>query len=182
MPNPNWMSRNWLVIWGDPQNSNLLLTDTVSFASTTLNFWHNIPGVTPSVQPWGTLDTITATGAIGNTNPENTPFQITYDATQDQLTCTMGTPPSGLHWGSIVLGAFAGALAGTVAGVVAGSLLKGFLTGLVAGSTGSFVAARQIEPETGQGGPTITWVANDGGPGSIPKAIPQAVPPVKATA
>lgn len=184
MSNPNWMSSNWLVTQGDPQSS-FFMTDTLAFTGTTVNLQHNFPGATLSAQPWGTLDstTITPNGATGYRTSDNRQFQITYDATKDQLTCTMDSPPSEQPWVSVALGALSGALAGAAVGIVAGSVLRGFITGLLAASTGSLVMAARSGSglNATQTNSSIIWVANDGGP--VPKPHPGENPepyPIRA--
>jgi hypothetical protein len=174
---PSWMSNSWQVVMVDPGSTTLgvFTTDTVVFTSPNkITYQHNIPQTTTSAQDWGTWDTVTATGLSGHTSSGNTPFHIDYDTSTGQLTCYLDAPPSPRrHLGAVVMGAILGALAGAAAGVLAGSPLQGFLTGLLAASTGSLVtAARGGLADSTTGGPTVTWVANDGSSGTQPKPHP----------
>ncbi len=169
--NPTWMNETWYMVGS---------TDTVSFTGTQVN----ISGAT--AQPWGTLDAFATDGGTGyGHKSDGTPFQISYDASLNQLTCTQSGPSPQIPWTAMTLGILAGTLLGGLTGLAARSLPVGAAAGLVA-ATGSLVTFRRVTGGHGSAvtgtGSANTWVAVDPDGRVIGKPGPQAVPPVRATA
>jgi hypothetical protein len=156
---PRWVYETWRISTG------LDTGQTVTFRSNA--------SATEQAQAWGRLTTTTATQVAGETT--SLPLQaFSIDCFEGQLICFSWPPTTSgrrslRRIGAIALGVSAGALIGIGVGLAAGFLGSSFFTILatafiasMASVTGVHIIMQTTKPVAG-GGPSPTWVANDGG-------------------
>jgi hypothetical protein len=177
---PSWVGETWRISTG------LDIGQTVTFCSN--------PSVTDQAQAWGKLTPATVdtppTRVEGITSSQ--PLQkFSIDLVgEGQLICfSWPLPTSGprslRRIGAIALGVSASALIGIGAGLAASFPSSAFLPILATAFIASIASAISVHIITGAsqpsaaGGPTPTWVANDGGAGAQ-KDLQRSAPALKA--
>jgi hypothetical protein len=168
---PSWVYETWRI------SSGLDIGQTVTFRPNA--------SATDQTQAWGKLTTTTVNTTTVNTPPtqvegvtSSQPLQkFSIDLVGGQLICfSWPLPTSGprslRRIGAIALGVSAGAAIGVWVGLAAGFPGSPFLRILTTALFASIVSAISVHTmlhasqPSATGGPSPTWVANDGGAGS----------------
>jgi hypothetical protein len=186
----DWIDKIWYVEQVDDNPFGVSAPDPVTFANlgtgTTVQilssgFSQNIAQTSnqPAPWPWGTLHQSSVATAMSSTSSPleiagqttwGQPFHIEYPYNRNpkKLACYIDKRARRIPWDAVALGTISGTLLGAVVGFAARSPGVGALAGLAAAAAGSLAMAIHVLNATQGGGPTPTWVANDGPPAGGP--------------